>query len=134
MPRRTTANSAIQRGWGCLLVFGLFRQTAVSRRVGVVETAFTVSGESEAGLQILGGKIGKVGEDFLFGHAAGEIVEDIVNRDTKPSDARFAAALVGFDRDDVLVVHERESARGREDRQGRARGEASRRNHFSVQC
>ena len=115
-------------------MFGLFRQTAVSRRVGAVETAFTVSGESEAGLQILGGKIGKVGEDFLFGHAAGEIVEDIVNRDAEPADARFAAALVGFDRDDVLVAHERESARRREDRQVRARGEASRRNHFSVQC
>jgi hypothetical protein len=34
----------------------------------------------------------------------------------------------------VLVVHERESARRREDRQVRARGEAARRNHFSVQC
>ena len=80
--------------------------------MGAVETAFTVGGESEAGLQILGGEIGKVREDFLFGHAAGEIVEDIVDRDTKPTDARFAAALVGLDRDDMLVVHESEGAPG----------------------
>ena len=73
--------------------------------MGAVETAFTVGGECEAGLQILGGKMGKVGEEFLFGHATGEIVEDIVDRDAKPANARFAAALVGLDRDDVLVVH-----------------------------
>jgi len=90
--------------------------------VGAVETPFTVGGESEASLQILGGKIGKVGEDFRFGHAAGEIIEDIVNRDAEPADARFAAALVCLDRNDGLVVHCGEGAGRWEDWQVRARG------------
>lgn len=79
-------------------------------------------GESEAGLQILGGEIGKVGEDFLFGHATGEIVENIIDSDAKPADARFTAALVCLDCDAVLVVHGKQGARRWEDRQVRVRG------------
>ncbi len=77
--------------------------------MAAVEPALTVGGESEAGLQILGGEVGKVGEDFLLGHPTREVVEDIIDRDAKPADARLAPALVGFDRDDVLVIHRGET-------------------------
>ena len=48
---------------------------------------------------------------FLFRHAAGEIVQHIRDRDTKSADARFAPALVGLDRDEVVVVPGAEGAR-----------------------
>lgn len=57
--------------------------------MAAVETTFTVCGESKAGLQVLGGEIGKVGENLLFGHPAGQVIQDIIDRDAQPADARF---------------------------------------------
>lgn len=66
--------------------------------------AFAVGGVTQTGLNILSGEIRKILEDFLLGHSRGEIVQDIVDGDSHPADARLPAAFAGFDGDNVSVV------------------------------
>ena len=43
------------------------------------------------------GEIGKIIQYFLFGHPRGEVVENVIDGDTEPPDARLASAFAGLD-------------------------------------
>lgn len=45
-------------------------------------------------------------EQFSFGHAARQVLKDVVHRDARPLDAGFAAANGGVDGDAVFEWHE----------------------------
>ena len=70
-----------------------YGRTAASCRGYVEESAFAFSGEGQARAYIVDGQVGEVGEDFLKGHAAGQILKHIGNSDAHAADARFAAPL-----------------------------------------
>ena len=38
-------------------------------------------------------------------HARGKVVQYIINCDSQPTDTRFTTALIGFNCDDVFVIH-----------------------------
>ena len=81
-----------------------FHPGAVSRG-GSEKLSLTVGGEGEAGADVFRGEFGEVFEDFGFGHAGGEVFQDVVNRNPHPPEAGFAAALPRFDGDEVDVIH-----------------------------
>lgn len=49
-----------------------------------------------AGVDVLAGQIGKVGEDFVGSHAVGEVFEDVLDGDPYAPDARLFASFAGF--------------------------------------
>jgi len=67
--------------------------------------ALTISSVAQAGQDVGLGQVGEVFEDFVVGHAGGEVAQDVVNGDAHATDAGFAAAFTRFDGDDVLVLH-----------------------------
>lgn len=54
---------------------------------------------------VLSGEIWKIFEDFFLCHPGSEIFKHVINCDSHAANARLAAALAGFNRDDVLVTH-----------------------------
>lgn len=56
-------------------------------------------------LDVTGFEIGKVGEDFRFGHVGGEEIEHVFHTDAHPADAGPSAALRRIVGDAVKVVH-----------------------------
>jgi hypothetical protein len=66
--------------------------------------AFTISGVAQASQDVGLGQVGKIFEDFVVGHAGGEVSQDVVDRNAHATDAGFAAAFTGFDGNDVLVL------------------------------
>ena len=46
-----------------------------------------------------------IGQDLLLIHAAGQILQHVLHRDTQPTDGRLPATLAGLDGDDVMVVY-----------------------------
>ena len=60
---------------------------------------------SQARADVLLRQLGKVLDDFLMAHAAGQPAEHIRDRDAHSPDARLAAALARLHRDEVLVIH-----------------------------
>src|SRR5919202_516888 len=60
---------------------------------------------AEAGAHILFGKVREVGQHPLDRRARSQIREDVIDGDAHTADARFAAALPGFDRNDVPIRH-----------------------------
>lgn len=40
-------------------------------------------------------QVGDVGKDLVFAHAAGQVVEHVMNRDPQPTKARLAPRLLG---------------------------------------
>jgi len=71
------------------------------------ESALAIGGEGKHGEEIFVFQIRKVGEDFRFAHACGEIGEDIVDGDAEPANAGLAAPFAGLDGDAVRGVHTR---------------------------
>ncbi len=67
--------------------------------------SLTIGGIGEAGENIGGGEVGKIGQDCLGVHAGGKVGEDIIDGDAHGAGAGFAATFVRFEGDDVLVVH-----------------------------
>jgi hypothetical protein len=66
---------------------------------------FAVSRIGEAGADVVLGQFGEVAQDFLMGLAGGEPTEHIRDGNPHLPYARATAALTGFDRDNVMVVH-----------------------------
>ena len=83
-----------------------FDRTAASRGQRELQ-AFAVGRVSEAGLDVGGGKIGEVLEDFRTRHAGCEVIKHLVHGDAQAAHSWLAAALAGFDGDDVAVIHDR---------------------------
>lgn len=68
----------------------------------------SVSGEGNTCADILPGKIREILQNFIFGHARGEVLQNVVNGNSKTSDAGFTASLTGLDRNAVFIVHDPE--------------------------
>ena len=66
-------------------------------------------GVGEAGADVPGFKVGKIGEDFLRRGPIGEHVEHIFDADAHPADAWASATLAGIDGD---AIHAASVARG----------------------
>jgi hypothetical protein len=66
-----------------------------------------ISSEEKARAHILTREVREIPQNFVLAHAAGKIFEHIRHCDAQPADARLAAALVGFDRDDLAEVRNR---------------------------
>jgi hypothetical protein len=63
-----------------------------------------VSSEGEAGSDVFTSQFREIGDDVLLGHSGGEIVEHIRYCNAHAANARFAAALSGFNGDIRIVV------------------------------
>ena len=67
---------------------------------------FAIGGECEASLDVLGGQVREVGEDFFDRHARREVFQNILHGHAQPPDAGLAAAFVRLDGDELRVVHD----------------------------
>jgi hypothetical protein len=65
------------------------------------KTPFTLRREHQAGTNILTRQFGKVGQNLSLGHAGGEVFKNVGNRDSKPANTGFPAALAGVNGDAV---------------------------------
>ena len=77
----------------------------VASRGDGFDFAFTVGREREAGKDVLLVQVGEVLQDFCMGHAGGQIFQHVGHGDAETADARLAAALSRFQRDDVRIPH-----------------------------
>jgi hypothetical protein len=65
---------------------------------------FAIGSEGQGGLDIFGGELRKIGQDFRIAHASGQPAKNIIHRDPHVSDAGFSATFTGFDRDALAVI------------------------------
>jgi len=72
---------------------------------GCQQSVFSFSGEGEGSSDVVGFQLGKIGQDFCFGHSAGEVAENIGHSDAQIADAGLAAPLGRVDRNPVLEIH-----------------------------
>ena len=79
-------------------------QGEVSRR-NRDQFAFAVGREGQAGFKVFRRKVREIGQNFRFGHARSQIVEDFVNRNAHATNTGFPPALARLDRDVFLVIH-----------------------------
>lgn len=85
------------------------RSRAISRGRGAQGTALTLSRVGETCADVVSGELREIRQNLVFGHAAGQVLQDIADRDAEPffygnSSARWEGdALViesiGFDRE-----------------------------------
>ena len=75
---------------------------AAASRGGGEPLAFTIGGEGEARLDVLTGQPREIGGNLVLSQPGSGILQHILDGDAQPPDARLAAALAGFRRDDVL--------------------------------
>ena len=69
--------------------------------IDLAKSAFTVCGISETGADVFFSEFRIVAEDLLMRHSGREPAEYVSNRDPHPTYTWSAAALAGFDSDDV---------------------------------
>jgi hypothetical protein len=69
------------------------------------QPTFPIRGEGQRRPNVVAFKIREIREDFILRHAAGQIIEDVVDRDAQPAQARLAAALAWLDGDPLPIVH-----------------------------
>lgn len=70
------------------------------------EAPLTVCRKRDRRADIVAFEIWKIGKNFVLAHSARQIIEDVVDCDSKPADARLAASLAGLDGDACAVVHD----------------------------
>src|SRR5688500_9443260 len=63
------------------------------------EAALPIGSDGQAGASVLALEVGEVAEDLILGHAAGEVIKDIVDGDAQTADAQPPAAFAGLHRD-----------------------------------
>lgn len=66
---------------------------------------FPVSGKGQTGADVIVREVREIPKDIVFGHAGGQILQHLVDRNAETADAGFPAALARLDGDPVLVVH-----------------------------
>ena len=71
-----------------------------------LKPALLVCGEREAGEYVLPCQVREVFQDFFIRHSRCQVSKNIVNCDPHSANARLAAALACFYRDDLSIVHE----------------------------
>src|SRR5947209_8598963 len=64
-----------------------------------------VGGKGEAGPDVVGSELRKIGEQLRDGHPASEILQHIAHRDPHAADARLPAPLARLDGDELRIVH-----------------------------
>lgn len=68
--------------------------------------SLSVSREGDAWADIFASKVREILQNFFFGHTRGEILQNVIDRNAKPSDAGFAASLPKFYCNAVFVIHD----------------------------
>jgi hypothetical protein len=63
------------------------------------------SRKRQASLNVFSGEVREVRQNFRFGHAAGKVLKHICYGYSRSANSRFAAALAGFDGDDLAIIH-----------------------------
>ncbi len=97
------AREQISQRHGAGSARGFGRRGASCRQRG--QLAFAVSGKGQAGANVFLGEIGKLGEEFGVAHTRSQIFQDIGDSHAGPADAGFAAALAGFNGDNLMIIH-----------------------------
>lgn len=69
------------------------------------QTPFAISGEREAGTNVLFGPVGEVRENLVFRHSRSEVLKDALYGHAQSTDARLAVSLIWFDSNKMGVVH-----------------------------
>src|SRR5689334_10995302 len=69
------------------------------------QPAFAVSGKGKTSLNVFGGQVRKVIQDFLHAHSPTKIIKDIRHSDARAAYAGFAATNAWVDADAIFVVH-----------------------------
>jgi len=65
-----------------------------------------VGGVGQARANVLFGQVGIIVQDFRPAHPGGDPAEHVAHRDAQAAHARLAAALAGFDRDELAIIHD----------------------------
>lgn len=65
---------------------------------------FTIGRKGQGGLDILGGELRKIGQDFRIAHSSRQPAKDIIHRDSQVSDTGFSTTFTGFDRDALAII------------------------------
>src|SRR5437870_6183611 len=81
------------------------RRRAISCSWHGNQSAFTISGESDAGLQIVASEIRKIFKDLFFRHVGSQIFQDLIDGDSQSTNTRFATAFVWVNCDLIPVIH-----------------------------
>ena len=63
-----------------------------------------MSRKLERSFDILFREVGKIFKNIFLRHAGGEVVQNVVDCNSHPTDARFSASLAFFDCYDVSVI------------------------------
>lgn len=77
------------------------------RRRHAEGATLALGGVRQAGPNIIGGQLRKLGQQLSFYHAAGQIREDVAHGDARAFDARLAEANLGIHGDAIQGAHRR---------------------------
>jgi hypothetical protein len=66
---------------------------------------FSIGRKLQCGENVLAFQIGYLVDDLLYGHSRAEIVEDVLDRDTQPTNAWLAPHLSRLNCDSLEMIH-----------------------------
>jgi hypothetical protein len=66
---------------------------------------FAIQRENEAGANIFGSEVRKIGQNRCFSHTRRKVIQDIAYPEAESTNARLAAHLIWLNRDDFAVRH-----------------------------
>src|SRR5262245_15640135 len=69
------------------------------------QPAFTVGGEGKTGLDVFGGQVREVVEDFLYGHTSTEIIKNVRHGDARAAYRGLAASNARINCDAISTIH-----------------------------
>ena len=72
---------------------------------GNKQLPLTIRRVSKARPDVIQSELGKVSNDFVRRHASCQVLQNVLDRDPKPPNARFPTSLVRLHGDDFPIVH-----------------------------
>lgn len=69
------------------------------------EPALAICSERKTCADIVAVQVGKIRENFFFGHAGWKVLEHVIDGDPQAAYARFSTPPARLERDDALVIH-----------------------------
>jgi len=97
LPREFKASKFDSRTSGATLARGSRQRVASCGRSD--DASLTVSGKGEAGLDVLGGEVGKILSHLCYGHVAAQVIKHVGNSNAGAVNARLSAADERINRD-----------------------------------
>ena len=98
-------NRARRRGCGCRAAVRGSGRRAASPSADRDQPPLAISGEREAGPDVLARQVREVPEQIVLGHARRQVVEHVGDRYPQATDARLAAAFSRLDGDPIQARH-----------------------------